>query len=241
MPTRRSLTELRSASPQVVPSLLACDFGRLREEIEAVEAAGAQALHLDIMDGHFVPNLSFGVPVVQAVRRATCLVLDVHLMLSDPAPWIDVFRDAGADSITFHIEVVPEAGRLLEVIRGTGAAAGLALNPATPVSAVEPYLSRCDLVLAMSVMPGFGGQEFDSVAVAKLRQLRQSAGPDLLLSVDGGINRTTIGCCADAGANMLVAGSALFSQDDYRRGIVELTQAATSHTSPQVPPCSKSS
>jgi len=185
------LAELRAASPVIGPSLLASDFANLEAEIRRIEAAGARILHLDIMDGHFVPNLSFGLPVVEAVRRVTRLPLDVHLMIARPEQYVERFREAGADLLTIHIEVEPQPRDLLQKIRSLGAAAGLSLNPPTPLSAVEPFLDACDQVLVMSVMPGFGGQQFDPVAIEKLRTLRRRA-PELLLAVDGGINSQTI-------------------------------------------------
>lgn len=218
--------DLQAAAPLIGPSLLAADFANLEREIGRVEEAGARVLHLDIMDGHFVPNLSFGIPVVKAIRRVTKLPLDVHLMISDPARYVEMFRRAGADMLTIHIEAVPEPAPLLDKIHQLGACAGLSLNPPTPVSTVEPYLSSCDLVLTMSVMPGFGGQEFDPVALEKLRRLREKAGPDLLLSVDGGVNSETIGLCAEAGATLFVVGTAFFGHSDYRRRLGELTTLA---------------
>jgi ribulose-phosphate 3-epimerase len=180
------LADLHASVPLFGPSLLACDFGHLAREVGRLQEAGARILHLDVMDGHFVPNLSFGIPVVEAVRRVTDLALDVHLMISNPGPFIEPFRRAGADLITIHIEVAPDPTSLLEQIHGLGAGAGLALNPPTPVEAVEDYLGQCDLVLTMSVMPGFGGQEFQTVALHKLRWLRQRTDGGVLLSVDGG-------------------------------------------------------
>jgi ribulose-phosphate 3-epimerase len=227
------VAELQSFAPLIAPSLLACDFAHLERDIRRVEEAGARVLHLDIMDGHFVPNLSFGLPIVQAIRRVTKLPLDVHLMISNPDQYVERFRRAGADMLTIHIEAVPEPRPLLEKIRGMGAAAGLSLNPPTPLEQVENYLDACDLVLVMSVMPGFGGQEFDPVAIDKLRRLRRLA-PELLLSVDGGINPETTGPCAEAGATMFVVGTALFSQSDYRRRMDELVGAAKSHGNLQV-------
>lgn len=220
------LDGLRQAAPLIGPSLLACDFACLGDEIRRVEDAGASMLHLDIMDGQFVPNLSFGLPVVEAIRRSTQLPLDVHLMIETPQRYVRRFRDAGADMLTVHIEVVPEPGDLLKEIRDTGAAAGLSLNPPTDVSTIEPYLDLCDLVLVMSVMPGFGGQAFDEVALDKLRRLDDLAGPRLLLSVDGGVNRDTIGRCTAAGAKILVAGTALFGAEDYSQRLEELTSLA---------------
>lgn len=206
---------LRASSPGILPSLLACDFAHLEHEVHQVEAADVPALHLDIMDGHFVPNLSIGVPIVEAVRRVTDLPLDVHLMISEPARYIEPFRKAGADTLTIHVEAVPDPRELLERIRGLGALAGLALNPPTPLSAIEASLPFCDLVLVMSVMPGFGGQKFDDEALAKLRELRDRPDVDALLEVDGGIGPGTIGPCAEAGAEMFVAGTAIFRTDNY--------------------------
>ncbi len=183
-------------------------------------------LHLDIMDGHFVPNFSFGLPVVEAIRRSTDLPLDVHLMISEPARYVRRFREAGADLLTVHIEVLPDPRPLLEEIRQLGAGVGISLNPPTSVDALSGCLDLCDLVLVMGVMPGFGGQAFDPVALEKLRRLRTLVGPNKLLSVDGGVNLDTVGACADAGADLLVTGSALFSQDNYGRFIDEMTGRA---------------
>jgi ribulose-phosphate 3-epimerase len=225
MSISRILDDLHAAAPVVAPSLLSCDFASLGEEIRRVEEAGARILHLDIMDGHFVPNLSFGIPVVEAVRRSTDLPLDVHLMISEPARYVRRFREAGADLLTVHIEVLDDPRPVLEEIRGLGAGVGISLNPPTPVEAVEGFLDLCDLVLVMSVMPGFGGQEFEPVALEKLRRLRER---NLLLSIDGGVSPVTVGSCAEAGADVLVVGSALFSQDDYGRFIEQMTGLARS-------------
>jgi ribulose-phosphate 3-epimerase len=224
----RILTDLHNAAPLVNPSLLSCDFAHLEEEIRRLERAGAKILHLDIMDGHFVPNLSIGVPVVEAIRRSTDLPLDVHLMLSEPGRYIGAFRHAGADLLTIHIEAVPDPRCLLDDIHQLGAAAGISLNPDTPVSALEDYLDSCDLVLVMSVMPGFGGQEFNPVTLEKLRHLREMVKPNVLLSVDGGIQHDTVGMCAQAGADLFVIGSALFSHHDYGNFIKEMTAVAIS-------------
>jgi len=226
MSASRILQNLRSAAPLVAPSLLSCDFAELREEIRRVERAGARLIHLDIMDGHFVPNLSFGIPVVEAIRRSTELPLDVHLMISEPARYVRRFREAGADLLTVHIETLPDPRPVLEEIRSLGAAAGISLNPPTPVERLDGCLDLCDLVLVMSVMPGFGGQSFDPAALEKLRRLRTMTRPDVLLSVDGGVNLETVGACAEAGAEMFVTGSALFSQDNYGRFIDAMTAAA---------------
>lgn len=211
----------------VAPSVLASDFTRLAEEIAAVEAAGATLLHLDIMDGHFVPNLSFGVPVVEAIRRCTELPLDVHLMLDNPAEYVEPFRNAGADVLTVHAEVLDDPRPLLDRIRSLGASAGLSVNPKTPVEVIEPVIDACDLVLVMSVQPGFGGQAFDPVALEKLSWLRQHPACDAVLEVDGGVNQATIASVVEAGAELLVAGTAVFGADDYTRRLAELTQLAS--------------
>jgi ribulose-phosphate 3-epimerase len=221
---------LRAATPIVLPSLLACDFGQLQREIERVEDAGAKAIHLDVMDGHFVPNLSFGIPVVEAARRATDLPLDVHLMIEPPDQFVEAFRDAGADGLTIHVEAVPDARPVLEKIRSLGAWAGLALNPPTPVTAIQGLLPYCDLVLVMSVMPGFGGQEFNDVALTKLRTLRADYGYEAFLEVDGGIGPETIGPCAEAGADFFVAGTAIFHSHNYAATLGQLQSLAGSGT-----------
>jgi ribulose-phosphate 3-epimerase len=234
MAAEEIIAKLRAAAPVIEPSMLASNFGCLEQEIQRLEAAGAHALHLDIMDGHFVPNISFGFPVVEAVRRATHLPLDVHLMISEPGCYLKRFRDAGADLITVHVEVEEDIRYLLREIRNLGAVAGLTLNPPTPVEHVEPYLADCDLVLVMSVMAGFGGQEFEPLAIDRLRHLRMVGGNDLLLSVDGGVNEHTIGDCAAAGADFFVTGSALFAHHDYRQVMEEFRGLASAHKNIQV-------
>ena len=221
MTAAETIADLRAAAPVIGPSLLASDFARIEQEIGRLEEAGAAVLHLDIMDGHFVPNISFGFPVIEAIRRSTRLPLDVHLMISEPGRYLERFRKAGADLLTIHVETVDDPRPLLREIRRLGAVAGLTLNPPTPLETVEPYLDDCDLLLVMSVMPGFGGQEFEPQAVERIRRLRAVGPSDLLLSVDGGINEHTIGICAEAGANVFVTGCALFSHSDYRRRIEE--------------------
>jgi ribulose-phosphate 3-epimerase len=217
---------LRAASPAILPSLLACDFAHLEREVREVEAAGVPALHLDVMDGHFVPNLSIGVPIVEAVRRITDLPLDVHLMISEPAKYIEPFRQAGADSLTIHVEAVPDPRPVLDRIRSLGALAGLALNPSTPLSTIEASLPYCDLVLVMSVMPGFGGQEFETEALGKLRELGSRQNRGFLLEVDGGVGLETVGPCAEAGTELFVAGTAIFKTDDYAGTIQRLRSQA---------------
>ena len=227
------LSDLRASVPLVAPSLLAADFGNLEQEVARLRQAGARILHLDVMDGHFVPNLSLGIPVVEAVRRVTDLALDVHLMISNPEQFIEPFYRAGADLITIHIEVAPDPRELLARIHDLGACAGIAISPPTPVEKVGDYLDHCDLVLAMSVMPGFGGQQFQPVALEKLRWLKERAREGTLLSVDGGVNFDTIGPCAESGANLLVTGTALLGQADYGERFAQLRSLAT--TSSNVP------
>jgi ribulose-phosphate 3-epimerase len=221
-----TLDRLRAAAPAVLPSLLASDFANLEREVAAVEAAGVTALHLDIMDGHFVPNLSFGLPVVEAVRRVSRLPLDVHLMIDNPGDFIERFRVAGADSITIHAEVVDDPRPVLDRIRALGAVAGLVLNPPTPLSRIEASLPDCDIVLVMSVMPGFGGQEFDPIALTKLSALRTHPHCHALLEVDGGVSGETIAACAEAGADLFVAGTAVFHAEDYAAAIEKLQSQA---------------
>jgi ribulose-phosphate 3-epimerase len=228
MSAEELVSALRAGAPLIGPSLLAFDCARLADEIRRLEEAGARILHLDIMDGHFVPNISFGIPIVEAVRIVTRLPLDVHLMISEPARYVEEFRRAGADLMTIHIEAAPEPRPLLRQIRKLGALAGISLNPPTPTAAVEDFLDDCDLVLVMSVMPGFAGQEFEPVGLEKLRRLRAIARPELLLSIDGGLKAGNVGLCAQSGADLLVMGSALSSEKDYRRVIPAWTDLARS-------------
>jgi ribulose-phosphate 3-epimerase len=228
MPDRSKLSKLRAASPTVLPSLLSCDFGNIEREVRRLEAAGVQGLHLDVMDGCFVPNLTFGLPIVEAIRRLTDLPLDTHLMIVQPERYVDRFIDAGADVVTFHIEAVDDPRPLLARIRERGVGAGIALNPATPLAEIEGCLDLCDLVLVMSVPAGFGGQSFDEVALDKLVRLRDLVPADVMLEVDGGVNERTIARCAAAGARYFVAGSAIFRHDDYTAVVRRLTELASS-------------
>lgn len=209
---------LNAAKPAIAPSVLLCDYTRLGEEIAALERAGAPLLHLDVMDGHFVPNFTFGMTIVEAARRATSLPLDVHLMMEQPGRYLRQFREAGADVLTVHEEVCRDQQELADLvaqIRELGALAGIALNPPTPLVRIDQVMTDCDLILVMSVMPGFGGQSFDRVALEKLQALRDRPDVDALLEVDGGVNAETIAACARAGADLLVVGSAISSGDDY--------------------------
>jgi ribulose-phosphate 3-epimerase len=204
--------------------LLAADFAHLERDIRCLEEAGARILHLDIMDGHFVPNLSFGIPVVEAIRRSTGLPLDVHLMLQKPQKYLAAFRHAGADFLSIHIEVARDPRPLFDEIRKLGALPGLALNPPTPVEVILPFVNDCDLVLTMSVKPGFGGQQFDPCALDKLRRIRRIAGANILISVDGGIGETTIAAAAAAGANLFVTGTALLGNKNVKKQFQHLKQ-----------------
>lgn len=226
MSTSQHLARLRRSAPVILPSLLLCDFGNLEREVARLTEAGVFGLHLDVMDGHFVPNFTYGLPIVAALRRLTDLPLDVHLMISEPERYLAQFRDAGADILTIHVEAAADPRPLLTQIRDLGAGAGLALNPQTPLSVVESCLDLCDLALVMSVPAGFGGQPFHPVALDKLRRLREIGGPDLVLEVDGGVNEQTIHECAAAGAQLFVVGSALFRAASYSAALRELSALA---------------
>ncbi len=221
---KASLEAIRAASPAVLPSLLLCDFGDLKGEVARLSDAGARVLHLDVMDGHFVPNMTYAMPIVEGLRRHTDMPLDVHLMISDPMAYAQPMVDAGADLLTFHVEAVTDAVETAQRIAELGVAVGVALNPGTPLDAILPCLPYVDLALVMSVEPGFGGQKFNPVALEKLRALK-SEHPELLLEIDGGIDTTTIGPARLAGCDLFVAGSAIFKQDDYQAAIHDLNAA----------------
>lgn len=221
---------------QLAPSLLAADFSRVGEELRAAEAGGADLIHVDVMDGHFVPNLSLGPLVVEACRRVTTLPLDVHLMITEPERYIGSFADAGADLITVHAEATPHVHRALELIRERGVKAGLALNPATPLAVLHEVLPQLDLVLIMSVNPGFGGQTFLEESLRRLREARRlidAHRPACLLEVDGGINQETAPRVCSAGADVLVAGSAVFGgEGTVAENLAALREAARTAPTP---------
>jgi len=210
--------------PFVTPSLLNCDFARVVDGLDALKRAGVVGVHLDVMDGHFVPNLSYGAPVAADWRKVTDFPFDTHLMMSDPGRYLDDFIKAGCDIIVVHIEVLPDPVPVLRRIRAAGCKASLCLNPPTPLSAIEPYLDEVDAVLVMSVMPGFGGQKFDPSVLAKVRAIRATR-PSLPISIDGGINRSTAADAVAAGASQLVVGSAVFRPDgNYAAALAELAE-----------------
>lgn len=213
-------------NPVVLPSLLACDFSHMDAELTALSAAGVRIVHLDVMDGHFVPNLTYGPPVIASWRKSSTAIFDAHLMIADPARYLDDFLQAGCDQITVHIEVLPDPLPLLRAIRAAGAKAGLALNPPTLVERILPFLGEIDSVLVMSVMPGFGGQAFDPSALSKIERLRRES-DRLTIAVDGGITTETAPRVVRAGAGHLVAGSSVFrTGSSYAEAIAALSRAA---------------
>ena len=210
--------------PFVTPSLLDCDFNRVGEELDALKTAGTVAVHLDVMDGHFVPNLSYGAPVIADWRKRTDFPFDAHLMISDPARYLDDFVNAGCDTIIVQIEAVPDPSDLIRRVKAAGCRASIALNPPTPLAAIEPYLDAVDAVLVMSVMPGFGGQKFDPSVLDKVRALRAER-PNLWISIDGGIKADTAADAAAAGVSQMVVGSGVFRNDgNYAAALAELAE-----------------
>ena len=210
---------------KIAPSLLSCDFSKMGEEIERMDLAGADWMHLDVMDGHFVPNITFGAPVIKAVRKFSNRPFDVHLMISDPLKYIDDFADAGADIITFHVECDSDIDDTIAKIKSRGIKPGLVLKPNTPAWTVFPYLEKLDLVLVMTVEPGFGGQSFMESTMPKIEKLRAKC-PELDIQVDGGINPDTVKIAGRAGANVMVAGSAVFNSENPKETIKLLKQNA---------------
>jgi len=213
----------------IAPSILAADFARLGEEVRAIDAAGADYIHIDVMDGHFVPNISFGTPIMESIRGLTKKPFDVHLMIAPVDRYLEAFAKAGADIITVHAEAGPHLDRSLQAIRALGKRAGVSLNPATPASVLKHVLDRLDLILVMSVNPGFGGQAFNPAMLEKISEIRDMVrGRNIDIEVDGGITRETAGEVVRAGANVLVAGSAIFKTKDYAAEIRAIRSAATS-------------
>ena len=214
--------------PLIAPSILAADFARLGDEVEAVAQAGADWIHLDVMDGHFVPNISFGPAVVKALRGRTTLPFDVHLMIAPVDPYLEAFAQAGADQILIHIEAGPHTHRSLQLIRQLGAKPGIVLCPATPASAIAEVMDLVDVILVMTVNPGFGGQKFLPSQLPKINALRDMitrSGRDIRLAVDGGIDATTAPLATQAGADVLIAGSAVYGKPDYAAAIASLRPA----------------
>ena len=213
----------------LAPSILSADFGRLAEQIAQAERGGAGMVHVDVMDGHFVPNITLGPPVVKAIRKATKLPLDCHLMIENADRWVDAFVDAGADWVSVHVEALPHLERTVSHLRQRGAKAGVALNPATPLSALDEILSELDYVLVMSVNPGFSGQRFIPGCLDKVRRARaliESRGLQVKLEVDGGVDGSNVAALVQAGADILVAGNAVYGQADPEAAARQLLQAA---------------
>lgn len=210
---------------KISPSILASDFANLGQEARDMDAAGVEMLHIDVMDGHFVPNISFGAPVMKAIRKDFSRVFDVHLMISEPLRYIDDFVKAGADIITFHVECDSDVQATINKIKEGGCKVGLSVKPGTPAEVILPYLDQLDMVLVMTVEPGFGGQKFMADMMPKVRQFReaiQNSGKDIDLQVDGGVNAETAKVCVENGANVLVAGSYLFKQENYTEAVATL-------------------
>lgn len=214
---------------QIAPSLLSADFAQLERDIRMVEQAGAHMLHIDVMDGRFVPNITIGLPVLEAIKRVATIPCDVHLMIAEPEKFIDAFCAAGADILTIHVEATPHVHRALQAIRAQGVKAGLALNPHTPLSALDEVLEEVDLVLIMSVNPGFGGQAFIPNTLDKLRRLRQKLeqcgrSGQVRVEVDGGVKYDNIDAVAAAGAQVLVSGSGIFNTEDPRATLIAMME-----------------
>lgn len=221
-----SALDLSLPGIRIAPSLLSADFARLESVVAVIEASGAEMLHLDVMDGHFVPNISFGVPVIASLRKRSGLFFDAHLMISDPQQYVEAFVQAGCQHITFHIEAVKKPTEVVARIKNLGATVGISLNPTTPADAVRDIIGDLDMVLVMSVWPGFGGQAFIEDVLPKVTALRRLLRDDQRLEIDGGIDRGTIGPAAAAGADTFVAGTAVFRADDPPAAMLEMQRLA---------------
>lgn len=215
---------------KISPSILSSDYGNLSSELKRMEACGADMLHIDVMDGHFVPNITLGAPIVKCIRKSSTLPFDVHLMISDPYKYIPDFVNAGSDIITFHAEADSDIEKTIDLILASGKKAGLSVKPKTPVEAVYPYLDKLSMVLVMTVEPGFGGQSFMEDMMPKVSAVRSEIdriGLDVDIQVDGGINKDTISIAAKAGANVFVSGNAIFSSDDAEKTIADFKARAS--------------
>lgn len=215
----------KAGTLEIAPSILSADFGILCPEIKQVTDAGVKIVHLDVMDGHFVPNITFGPPVVKWIRQCTDAVLDTHLMITDPQKYAPEFIKAGADHITFHIETVDDPAAFIDELRSLGVTVGVTLNPETPVETIEKVAGLCDMVLVMTVHPGFGGQSFIDEAARKCKRIREIVGPDVRIEVDGGIDTSTVATAKSYGADTFVAGNAIFGQTDRAAAIAAIRQA----------------
>lgn len=215
----------RAGTIEVVPSVLSADFARLADEIGQITSAGVKMVHLDVMDGHFVPNITIGPPVIAKLRKVSDLVFDAHLMISEPAEYAERFVEAGADHVTFHIEAADDPEAIIDKLHDMGRTAGICLNPDTPVEAIAEVAPLCDMVLVMTVHPGFGGQKFLPEAAKKIVQVRQMVGPDIRIEVDGGIDPKTTPIVVSYGADTLVAGNAIFGKSDRIAAIEAIRRA----------------
>jgi ribulose-phosphate 3-epimerase len=215
----------KPGSVEIAPSILSADFAKLADEIDSVTAAGVKMLHLDVMDGHFVPNITIGPPIVAKLRKHSDLFFDSHLMISEPARYAEAFAKAGVNNITFHIEVTDEPERIVDQIHGLGCTAGICLNPKTPVESIRKVAPLCDMVLVMTVQPGFGGQAFMGDAARKIIEIRKIVGPTIRVEVDGGIDAETTPIVVSYGADTLVAGNAIFGKPDRAAAIEAIRKA----------------
>ena len=220
----------KTGTIEIAPSILSADFARLADEIAAIESAGVNMVHLDVMDGHFVPNITIGPPVIAKLRACTDLLFDSHLMISEPAKYAQRFVEAGANHITFHIEVTPEPIKLIDRLHKLGVTAGICLNPETPVETIETVAPLCDMVLVMTVHPGFGGQKFMPEAAKKIIRVREIVGPEIRIEVDGGIDPQTTPIVVSYGADTLVAGHAIFAHSDRHAAVNAIRQACRRKT-----------